>query len=50
MEGNDVDKNIFESTNEDNLFYEEKPDANVSQIATHAKCILIFHSQILSEV
>ena len=32
MEGNDVDRNIFESPNEDKLFDEDKPDANVSQI------------------
>ena len=39
MEENDQDGNISESTNEDKLFYEDVPDANVSQTATHAKCI-----------
>ena len=39
MEANEIDENISESTNEDKLFYEDVPDANVSQSATHAKCI-----------
>lgn len=31
IDGNEVDENISESTNEDKLFYEDVPDANVSQ-------------------
>jgi hypothetical protein len=30
VEGNEVDENISESTNEDKLFYEDVPEANVS--------------------
>lgn len=30
MEANDIDENISESTNEDKLFYEDVPEANVS--------------------
>ena len=39
MDENDIDENISESTNEEKLFYEDVPDANVAQAATHAKCI-----------
>jgi hypothetical protein len=39
MEENDIDENYSESTNEEKLYYEDVPDANVAQAATHAKCI-----------
>jgi hypothetical protein len=39
MEENDLDENYSESTNEEKLYYEDVPDANVAQAATHAKCI-----------
>lgn len=39
IEENDIDENYSDSTNEEKLYYEDVPDANVAQAATHAKCI-----------